>query len=487
MKKLKDILKNVDLVEIIGSKEVKIREIKFDSRSVKVNDVFVALNGTITDGNKYIEDAIQNGAKTIVTEEKVSRKVENVTYIYVRNCNKALATIASNYYGNPSKDITLIGVTGTNGKTSVVYMLYQLFSRLGYQSGMISTIKNIVGFKHYQSTHTTPDPVSINRLLCKMTQEGCKYCFMEVSSHAIAQNRIYGLDYSAALFTNLSHDHLDYHKTFDNYFSIKKSFFTQLPATSFIITNKDDEFGNKITSESKAMTLTYSLKSNSDFKCKILQKEFKGTLINIDKINVWTQLVGEFNIYNLLLVYATAVSLKIHSQDALVALSKLEPAEGRFEIIKNKKNIIPVVDFAHTHDSLKKVILTIKEICNNKQKLITIIGCGGDRDREKRPKMAYVASSLSSKVIITNDNPRTEDPDQIINDMLSGLPLELKDKILVIKNRKEAIKTAAMIANENDVILLAGKGHEKYQEINGKKIPFSDKEELARAININTT
>tara|TARA_B100000700_G_scaffold117044_1_gene131704 strand:- start:255 stop:1217 length:963 start_codon:yes stop_codon:yes gene_type:complete len=320
-----------------------------------------------------------------------------------------------------------------------------------------------------------------------MTQEGCKYCFMEVSSHAIAQNRIYGLDYSAALFTNLSHDHLDYHKTFDNYFSIKKSFFTQLPATSFIITNKDDEFGNKIALESKAMTLTYSLKSKSDFKCKVIQKEFKGTLINIDKINVWTQLVGEFNMYNLLLVYATAVSLKIRSQDALIALSELEPAEGRFEIIKNKKNIIPVVDFAHTHDSLKKVILTIKEICNNKQKLITIIGCGGDRDREKRPKMAYVASSLSSKVIITNDNPRTEDPDQIINDMLSGLPLELKDKILVIKNRKEAIKTAAIIANENDVILLAGKGHEKYQEINGKKIPFSDKEELARAININTT
>ena len=458
----------------LGAINEPITAICFDAREVQKSCLFVAQKGTKTDGHKYINQAIENGATYVVSERFPQKMHKDVTYLLVKSSPRILALLACNFYDNPSKKLKLIGVTGTNGKTTTVTMLYRLFTDLGFRCGLISTVENKIGVTTVQSTHTTPDTVQINQLLSQMVAEGCQYCFMEVSSHAIVQHRIDGLHFTGGIFTNITHDHLDYHKTFKAYIAAKKQFFDNLPKTAFALSNIDDKNGKVMLQNTSAQQKTYSLyTANCDFKAKINENELDGMNLTIDNENVWFQLVGKFNAYNLLSVYATAVLLDIDKKEALRAMSLLQSAEGRFSIFRQNEMTV-IVDYAHTPDALLNVLNTIREIQKNHQKIITVVGCGGDRDKTKRPEMAKIAFKLSDKLILTSDNPRSEDPNAILDDMLKGIENEDDTNVLVIADRKQAIKTAITTAQKSDIVLIAGKGHEKYQEIKGVKHDFDD-------------
>lgn len=470
---LKDILYKVNINAVIGNTNIEVNKLNFDSRSIEKNDVFIAIKGTETDGHNYISEAIKLGAKAVVCNTLPKQNVHKVTYIEVDNSAKALATMASNYYGLPSENLKLIGVTGTNGKTTVVSLLYQLFKNAGYKVGLLSTVKIMIDDKQYKATHTTPDSLAINKYLKIMNKKGVEYCFMEVSSHGIDQHRTRGLHFSGGIFTNLTHDHLDYHKTFAEYRNVKKSFFDNLPKTAFSLTNVDDKNGKIMVQNTTSKTYTYALKSYADFKAQIIENLFDGLLLKINNKEVWTRLIGTFNAYNLLAVYATANILGLPDNDILKGISELKSISGRFQyFISNQITVI--IDYAHTPDALKNVIETINSIRTKNEKLITVVGCGGDRDKTKRPKMAHIASELSDKVVFTSDNPRTEDPDIIINEMEQGVAPHNFKKTMSITDRKQAIKTACQLAKTDDIILVAGKGHETYQEINGVKLNFND-------------
>jgi UDP-N-acetylmuramoyl-L-alanyl-D-glutamate--2,6-diaminopimelate ligase len=474
MKLLKDILYKVTIEKVIGSTGVSLNQIKFDSRRVEKDDVFVAIKGMVSNGHDYISKAIELGATAIVCEDLPDQITKGITYVKVANSNSALAIIASNYYDNPSENITLIGVTGTNGKTTISSLLYQLFKGSLNRVGLISTVKIIVDDNEYDATHTTPDPLTINHYLKKMVDCGVDYCFMEVSSHGIHQKRTDGLDFNGGIFTNLSHDHLDYHSGFDDYRDIKKSFFDHLPKNAFALTNADDKNGTVMLQNTSAKKYTYALKTNADFKAQILENQFSGLLLKINNNEVWVKLIGNFNAYNLLAIYATAILLGMDSLETLQQMSKLENVDGRFQYAISDKNITSIIDYAHTPDALKNVLETINKIRTGNEELITVVGCGGDRDSEKRPKIGKIAATLSTKVIFTSDNPRSEDPEAIIHAIEKGVPPEHYKKTLSISDRKQAIRTACQIADEGDIILVAGKGHESYQEINGERFDFDD-------------
>ena len=442
--------------------------------------LFVAVVGTTVDGHQYINQTIEKGAVAIVCEQFPEQLHDGITYVKVKDSAAALGIIAANFYDNPSNELKLVGITGTNGKTTTATLLHELFMQLGYQVGLLSTVVNKIGNEAIPSTHTTPNAVELNKLLRKMVEAGCDYCFMEVSSHAIHQHRITGVAFSGAVFTNITHDHLDYHKTFDEYIKAKKMFFDMLPENAFALVNKDDKNGMVMLQNTKAKPYTFALKSAADFTARILESGFSGMMLHIDKNEVWTKLIGGFNVYNLLSIYAVAVLLEQDKLNTLTAISNLNAVEGRFQYIKSQDNISGIVDYAHTPDALKNVLGTISEIRTNNETVITVVGCGGDRDKAKRPLMAQIACEYSNKVILTSDNPRSENPEQIINDMKAGVEPQHYKKVLSITNREEAIKTACMLAESNDIILVAGKGHEKYQEINGEKFPFDDLEILKK-------
>ena len=481
---LQELLYKVSFVKIIGTTNVEVIDIAFDSRKVKATSLFVALKGTQSDGHTYISQTINAGAKVIVLEDMPLKLDDNITYIKVEDSNIALGIIAANFYDNPSEKIKLVGVTGTNGKTTIVSLLTQLFSIMNVKVGMLSTIQNKIIDKIIPSTHTTPDALQINFLLNEMIAQGCEYCFMEVSSHAISQGRISGINFTGGVFTNLTQDHLDYHNSFAEYRDVKKSFFDLLPKSAFALTNKDDKNGMKMLEGTKAQKCTYSLKSVSDYKCRVLENQFEGMLLSINKVDIWVKLIGDFNAYNLLSVYAVANQFAFEDHEVLTGLSMLTSPEGRFQYLQSEEKITAIVDYAHTDDALKNVLTTVNNIRANAEQLITVVGCGGDRDKTKRPLMAAVACNLSNQVILTSDNPRSENPDAIIEDMMQELDPVQKKKVLVIIDRKQAIKTACRLANANDIVLVAGKGHEKYQEINGEKFPFDDLEELKQSLNI---
>ena len=474
MRLLKDIVYKSNIVNIKGDTNIAIANICFDSNRVINNTLFVAIKGTVTDGHNYIDDAIKNGAVAVVCEKYPDNKIAKVTYIQVKNSAKAMGIIASNYFDNPSEKIKLIGITGTNGKTTCATLLYKLFLRLGEKVGLISTVEIKIAKKQINTTHTTPDAITINKILAQMVEENCKYCFMEVSSHSLVQQRVAGLDFNIAAFTNLSHDHLDYHKTFNDYILAKKTLFDNLSKKAIGLVNKDDKHGLTMLHHTKANKQSFALKSHANYKCKILNNSFKGLHLNLAGHDFYSKLVGTFNAYNILLVYAVATLLYKDIIQLLTALSVLDSVKGRYQYLNSSNGIIAIVDYAHTPDALRSVLQNTNEIHKGKGKIITVVGCGGDRDKEKRPLMASEAVKNSNKVILTSDNPRSEDPNQIIDDMVDGINPSQKNKVLSIVDRKEAIKIAINIANKNDVILVAGKGHEKYQEINGEKKPFDD-------------
>lgn len=471
---LKDILYKVAIEAVKGSTEIAVNKIEFDSRKITENDVFVAIRGTVSNGHDFIEKAINLGAIAVICDELPEVIVMGVTYIQVKDTNSALAFMANNYYDNPSSKLKLVGITGTNGKTTVASLLYQLFKKAGYKVGLLSTVKIMVNEVEHKATHTTPDSLTINYYLNEMVALGCDYCFMEVSSHGIHQKRTEGLHFEGGVFTNLSHDHLDYHPTFAEYRDVKKSFFDHLPKTAFALTNIDDKNGLVMLQNTYAKKLTYALKSYSDYKAQILENQLSGLLLKINDNEVWVKLIGTFNAYNLLAIYATAVQLGIESFEALRLLSELESVSGRFQFIVSNEKITAIVDYAHTPDALENVLKTINDIRTKNEQLITIVGCGGDRDKTKRPIMANIATQMSDKVIITSDNPRTENPAVIIAEMEAGVEPQNYKKSLSIEDRKQAIKTACQLANTNDIILIAGKGHETYQEINGVRHDFDD-------------
>ena len=484
MKLLSDILYKVKLEEIIGSTHVAISSIVFDSRKVKKDSLFVATKGAADDGHIYIQKAIESGAIAIVCEEIPKDKNDQITYVKVADSTYALGVMACNYYDNPSEKLKLVGITGTNGKTTTVTLLFNLFKSLGYSVGLLSTVQNKINNTVIPSTHTTPDAITLNELLFKMEEQGCEFVFMEVSSHAIIQNRIAGINFTGALFSNITHDHLDYHKTFDEYIKAKKQFFNLLPSTAFALTNRDDKNGMVMLQNTKANKYTYGLKNIADYKCKIIESHLNGLLLNIDNHEVWVKLIGTFNAYNILSVYATAVLLKQDITSVLTALSNLNSVEGRFQYVKSPNGVIGIIDYAHTPDALKNVLETVKEIRSGSEQVITLLGCGGDRDSAKRPIMAAIACEYSNKVILTSDNPRTEDPEEILNQMQAGVnPVDVK-KVLRITDRREAIKIACSFSSKGDIILIAGKGHEKYQEIKGVKHDFDDLEILKETIKI---
>lgn len=474
MKILKDILYKVPLESVVGDTNLAINEIHFDSRQIKMNDVFIAIKGTQSDGHDYILKASEQGATAIVCEELPKQIINGITYLQVADPSKALAIMASNYYKNPSLNLKLVGVTGTNGKTTIASLLHQLFKKAGYKVGLLSTVKVIVADKEYKATHTTPDSLTINRYLKEMNDEGVEYCFMEVSSHGIHQNRTEGLEFAGGIFTNLSHDHLDYHKTFAEYRDVKKRFFDQLPKAAFALTNIDDKNGLVMCQNTTARIQTYALKSHADFKAQILENQLSGLLLKINDHEVWVKLIGSFNAYNLLAIYATAELLGLEQMEALQLISELESVSGRFQYLISKEKITAIVDYAHTPDALKNVLETVNDIRTKNEELITIVGAGGDRDKSKRPKMGHIASALSTKVVITSDNPRTENPETIIEEIEAGVEPQNFKKILSITDRKQAIKTACQLATTGDIILIAGKGHETYQEINGERFDFND-------------
>lgn len=483
MKVLNDILKEVHIIAKDGNLNISVRDIIFDSRKVIPGCLFVAVKGTQTDGHQYINQAVEKGAAAIICEKLPEKTAGNIAYVVVKNSAETLGLVASAFYNYPSSKIKLIGVTGTNGKTTTVTLLYNLVRKLGHKAGLLSTVRNYINDNVIEATHTTPDAVQINHLLDKMVQSGCDYCFMEVSSHAIDQHRISGLDFAGAVFTNITHDHLDYHKTFADYLKAKKKFFDDLKPESFALINTDDKNGRVMVQNTRARVKTYGIKTAADFKAKIIESHFEGSLLRIDNTDVWTYFVGTFNAYNLLSVYATALMSGLNSAEILTTLSLLKPVEGRFETFRSQHGITAIVDYAHTPDALFNVLNTINHIRKKEQDLITVVGAGGDRDKTKRPQMAKIAATNSNKVILTSDNPRTEDPNQIIEDMKTGLQNEDRKKTIAITDRKEAIRAACLLAKKNDIILVAGKGHETYQEVNGVKHHFDDREIIKQTFN----
>lgn len=477
MKTVADILYKVRIVAVAGSTDVVVSGVQIDSRRVSHRSVFVAVKGGAADGHQFINKAIDSGAVAVVCETMPAEQKEGITYVQVDDSAEAAGLIAHNFYGQPSQKLKLVGVTGTNGKTTIATLLYKLFNCLGYKCGLVSTVENMIDGKVIPSTHTTPDAVSLNELLKQMVDEGCEYVFMEVSSHAVHQRRIAGLEFAGALFSNITHDHLDYHKTFDEYIKAKKGFFDTLPSSAFAITNLDDKRGTVMLQNTAAKKLTYSLRSMSDFKGKILENGLAGLMMSVNDLEVHFRLIGEFNAYNLLAVYGAAICLGQDKQEVLQCLSNTTGAEGRFDYsISPKEKIIAIVDYAHTPDALINVLATIKKLKQGHEQVITVVGCGGDRDRTKRPVMGEVACEHSDKVIFTSDNPRSEDPQQILADMEEGLSISSRRKYVAIADRKQAIKTAISMAGPEDIVLVAGKGHEKYQEIKGVKHHFDDKE-----------
>ena len=474
MKSLKDILYKVNINAVVGSTVIAVNKVEFDSRNIELNDVFVAIIGSVSDGHNYISKAISDGAKAIICQNLPENLVDNITYVEVENSNKALAFMAANYYDNPSQNLKLVGTTGTNGKTTVSSLLYQLFKKAGYKVGLLSTVKIMVDNKEYQTSHTTPDSLTINKYLQLMNDEGVEFCFMEVSSHGIHQSRTEGLHFIGGIFTNLSHDHLDYHKSFAEYRDVKKAFFDGLPKTAFALVNTDDKNGLVMLQNTLAKKHTYALKTYADYKAQILENQFGGLLLKLNDNEVWSRLIGSFNAYNLLAIYATAELLGLENNESLRLISELENVSGRFEYFISDEKITAIVDYAHTPDALKNVLETINSIRTKNEELITVVGCGGDRDAEKRPKMGHIASALSTKVIFTSDNPRTEEPQSIIDAIEAGVEPQNFRKVVSILNRKQAIKTACQMAQSRDIILIAGKGHETYQETMGKRIDFDD-------------
>ena len=474
--KLEEIIQGVAIEEIKGDILKEIKGIHIDSRLVEEGDMFVAVKGTQTDGHAYIEKAIEKGAIAIVCETLPEHINEQLTYIKVNHTEDLVGKLATTFYGNPTSKLKLIGVTGTNGKTTIATLLYNMFRKFGYKVGLISTVCNYIDGEAIPTEHTTPDPITLNKLLGRMADEGCKYAFMEVSSHAVAQKRIGSFKFAGGIFTNLTRHHLDYHKTVDNYLKAKKAFFDGLTKDAFALVNLDDKNGLVMTQNTKAKVCTYSLRSLSDFKGKVLEDGFEGMLLDINNIEVFVQFIGRFNAANLLAVYGTACLLGKKPEDVLVALSTLRPVSGRFDSLRSSQGYTAIVDYAHTPDALVNVLDTIQEVLNGKGKIITVVGAGGNRDKGKRPIMAQEATKRSDRVIITSDNPRFEEPQDIINDMLAGLGKDDLKKVISIVDRKEAIKTACMLAQTGDVILVAGKGHENYQDIKGVKHHFDDKE-----------
>lgn len=478
---LSDVLYKVNLRLVKGSTAVEVKDVQIDSRQVTKGSAFIAVKGSAADGHQFIEKAIENGAVVIVYEEETgaSEHLPDLVFVQVENSAAAAAYMANNFYGRPSEKLKLVGVTGTNGKTTIATLLYKLFTRLGYTCGLLSTVENQIAGKVVPATHTTPDAISLNKLLRQMLEEGCTHVFMETSSHAIHQHRVTGLHYAGGIFSNITHDHLDYHKTFDEYIRVKKAFFDSLPSDAFAVSNADDKRGMVMLQNTNAKKYYYSLKTVADFKGKILDNGLSGLVMTVNDIEVHFRLIGEFNAYNLLAVYGAAICLGEEKQTVLTALSELTGAEGRFDyIVSAKERVIAIVDYAHTPDALLNVLATIKKLKKGYEQVITVVGCGGDRDKTKRPIMAAAACEHSDKVILTSDNPRSEDPAQIIRDMEEGLPLSYKRKYISITDRREAIKTAISLAKPDDIILVAGKGHEKYQEINGVRNHFDDKEEV---------
>ncbi len=474
MSVLKDILYKVTINEVVGSTDVQVSAIHFNSRNVAANDVFVAIKGSVVDGHDYIEKALNQGALVIVCEHLPKQIRGGITYIVVNETSSALAIMAANFYGNPSAHLKLIGITGTNGKTTIATLLYQLFKKAGYKVGLLSTVRIMVDNQVFKATHTTPDSLTINRYLRQMSDEGVEFCFMEVSSHGIAQNRTKGLQFLGGVFTNLTHDHLDYHNTFSEYRDVKKRFFDALPKNAFALVNSDDKNGLFMLQNCNAKHYKYALKSYADFKTQILENQLSGLLLKLNDIEVWTKLIGHFNAYNITAIYATAELLGLESVEILRLISVLESVSGRFQYHISDEKITAIVDYAHTPDALKNVLETINTIRTKNEELITVVGCGGDRDKTKRPKMGHIASALSTKVIFTSDNPRSEIPERIIEDIEKGVEPQNFKKTLSISDRKQAIKTACQMAQPNDIILIAGKGHENYQEINGERFDFDD-------------
>ncbi|MGO4913162.1 UDP-N-acetylmuramoyl-L-alanyl-D-glutamate--2,6-diaminopimelate ligase [Leeuwenhoekiella sp. W20_SRS_FM14] len=471
---LKDILYKVTLESVTGNPNVPVNEVHFDSRKVGLNDVFVAVKGTQSNGHEYITKAEEQGAIAIICEDMPSKFVNGITYVQTSDSAKALAIIASNYYNNPSENLKLVGITGTNGKTTIATLLYQLFTKAGFKTGLLSTVRVMVADQEYAATHTTPDSLTINKYLAEMNAEGIEYCFMEVSSHGIHQMRTEGLRFAGGIFTNLTHDHLDYHNSFAEYRDVKKSFFDKLPKDAFALVNIDDRNGQIMLQNTQAKKITYALKSYADYRAQILENQFTGLLLKVNETEVWVKLIGSFNAYNVLAIYAAAELLGLTQIEALQYLSELTSVSGRFQYLISAKKITAIVDYAHTPDALKNVLETINDIRTKNENLITVVGCGGDRDRTKRPVMGKIAAALSTKVIFTSDNPRSEDPEAIIEEIEKGVePLDYK-KTLSITSRKQAIKTACQMAEENDIILIAGKGHETYQEIKGERTNFDD-------------
>ncbi len=470
---------------INGSVDIVINKVQADSRSVTKGDLFVAVRGTKVDGHEFILNSIQQGAVAIVCEEAPSNIDKDITIVKVDDSAEALGLVASAYYGHPSKMLKLVGVTGTNGKTSIVTLSHRLFSEFGYKSGLLSTVRNIIVHKEIEAVQTTPDPLTIHRLLKEMVDAGCTHAFMEVSSHAVDQKRIAGLDFSVAVFTNLTHDHLDYHKTFEAYLTAKKLFFDNLSSDAYALVNTDDKNGKVMVQNTRAKIKTFSLHSLTDFKAKVIESHFDGMLMNIDNVELWTKLIGDFNASNLLAVYSIGVILGLPKDEILKVISKLGTVEGRFEYVKSNTGITAIIDYAHTPDALKNVLGTINQIRNEKCRLITVVGAGGDRDKTKRPIMGKIASESSDQTILTSDNPRSEVPEDIINQMLEGIELGERKSVLSISDRREAIRTACMLAHDGDVILIAGKGHENYQEIKGVKRFFSDKQVVSEIFMID--
>lgn len=476
---LQDVLYKVSIRSVKGNTGVAIQALQLDSRAVRQGDCFIAIKGTKANGNEFVESAIEKGAIAIVCETMPAVIHNHITYVQVDNTAEAAGCMSHNFYGEPSLKMKLVGVTGTNGKTTIATLLWKLFTALGYKCGLISTVQNQVGSTIIEATHTTPDAVSLNALLKQMVEEGCAYVFMECSSHAIHQGRISGLQFSAALFSNITHDHLDYHETFEEYIRVKKSWFDHLPSTAFAISNADDKRGAVMLQNTSAKKLFYSLKTMADFKGKILDNSLEGLHMTVNEMEVYFRLIGEFNAYNLLAVYGAAVSLGEDKDTVLQVLSSLDGAEGRFDYqVSNTEKIKGIVDYAHTPDALLNVLATIKNLRKGNEQVITVVGCGGDRDKTKRPVMAEVACEYSDKVILTADNPRSEDPLQILADMQAGVNAAAKKKVISIADRKEAIKTAVSLATSDDIVLIAGKGHEKYQDIKGVKYDFDDKKIL---------
>ncbi len=486
MKKLADILQDIPVVQSIGNTDTNVQDISMDSRNVSSNSLFIAVKGTVTDGHLYIDKAIKNGAIAVVCEIIPRQRINRVTYIQINDSVGALGVIASAFFGHPSRQMDVIGITGTNGKTTVATLLYHTFIQNGQKSGLISTVKIMINQHEVAATHTTPDAISIQRVLRQMLDEQCKYCFMEVSSHAIHQKRIAGMKFKGGVFTNITHEHLDYHGTYKNYLDVKKTFFDNLPSGTFALTNIDDKNGKIIIQNTNAEVFTCGLKKMADYKGKVIESDFSGMLLDINNKQVWTSLNGTFNAYNLVAVYAVSCILGMNEDNALQIMSSMKNVEGRFEHIYSKSNIHVIIDYAHTPDALKNVLETINHIKKDAdKKIITVVGAGGDKDREKRSEMGKIAANFSNKVIFTSDNPRNEEPEAIIKDMMQGVTAKKHHEVIAIINRYEAIKTASMLAGQGDVILIAGKGHEKYQEIKEVRYPFNDKEVVNEVLNIN--